>query len=409
MTNIEMFQDLLLSVHNIYFWEYRSDMKLTYTNDPDFSFWDQYFQQSFCHKILTSNINFPEKPFLISDQYDITWLIFYQESPPIFSFYLFGPMFSTAPMPEKLVQDFLDNGYPLSLRKTLTGLLEKIPVISVSNIMQFGVMWYYILTGQKCQAEDLTLFFYQEEQQKLLSERALPQNKITSQGNYAFQQIYLRMVEEGNLNYKSILGTYDLLGPPGQFVKDNPLRQIQDLSIATIALCSRAAMRGGLNPSVAYAVSDYYIAFTENCRSISEVYVCISSMLDDYIHRVHNTRKCLSQYSPLITGCISYILDHLMENITLSTLSAAMGYSEYYLSRCFKKEVGISIKNYIKTQRIQYAKIQLSSQTVNINHLSEQLHFVSPSYFSKCFKDETGMTPREFMKQTGPEKKIESD
>lgn len=399
MTNIEMFHDLLLSTHNIYFWKYNMEIKLEYTNYPDFEFWNQYFQRSFCYRVLSSHVSFSEKPFIISDQYDITWLILYKTTDSQVAFHLLGPLFSTTPMPENLVKDFLDNGYPLALRKTLLNLLNKIPVISVSNIMQYGTMWYYVMTGQKCQAEEIDILFYHELKQKDFTSKEASQDSITSYGNYAFEQLYLRLIEEGNLNYKSILGTYDLLGPVGQVSLGDPLRQIKNLGIATITLCSRAAMRGKLDPSIAYSLSNHYILSVESCKSVSEVYIYLDSMLDDYIRRVHNIRKYLSQYSPLTTDCISYISDHLTDAFTLNDLSCALGYSEYYLSRYFKKEVGISLKNYITKQRIQYAKTYLQSQKTNIGQLSEQLHFISPSYFSKCFKEETGMTPRQYIKQ----------
>lgn len=397
--SIDLFRDLLLATHNIYSWEYGMDMKIEYTNHPDFELWNQYFQRGFCYKVLTSRVDFAETPFLISDQYDITWLILHRTQDSCDMFHLLGPMFSTTPLPQNLVKDFLDNGYPLSLRKSLQKHLDEIPVISVSNILQYGIMWYYVMTGQTCQAEEISLLFYQDLQQKGHAAQELSQDNVTSYSNYAFAQFYLRLVEEGNLNYRSILGTYDLLGPAGQVSLGDPLRQMQNLCIATVTLCCHAAMRGGLNPSTSYALSDHYIQSTESCKSVSEVYSLLDSMLDDYIRRVHNVRKCLNQYSPLITDCISYISSHLTDAFALNDISSALGYSEYYLSRCFKKEVGISIKNYIKKQRIEYSKTILSARATTISQLSEQLHFVSPSYFVKCFKEETGMTPRQYMKQ----------
>ncbi len=398
-TNIAMLRDLFLATYNIYSWEYSAELKLKYTNYPNFEFWNQYFQRSFCYKVLTSHISFSEKPFLISDQYDLTWLILYHTADCHDAFHLLGPMFSTTPSPENLVKDFLNNGYPLSLRKMLQTLLQEIPVISVSNIMQYGTMWYYVITGQKCQAEEIMVLFYHELRQQKAAVSKLSQDNITSHSNYAFQQLYLQLVEDGNLDYKSILGTYDLLGPVGQVSLGDPVRQAKNLCIATTTLCCLSAIRGGLNPSVSYSMSDYYIQSTESCDSVSEVYSCLSAMLDDYIHRVHNTKKHLGRYSSLVTDCISYISSHLTDDITLNDLSGTLGYSEYYLSRCFKKEVGISIKNYIKKQRIQYAKRYLDSKTTNISKLSEQLHFISPSYFTKCFKEETGMTPRQYIQQ----------
>ena len=110
---------------------------------------------------------------------------------------------------------------------------------------------------------------------------------------------------------------------------------------------------------------------------------------------MHNASSADIQ-SPMIRNCIAYLDMHYKEKIDLEQLAHSLGYTKYYLSTCFKKELGISISEYLTKRRISYAKTLLETSYLDIQTISDDLNFSTPSHFSSVFKKYTGLTPRQY-------------
>lgn len=63
---------------------------------------------------------------------------------------------------------------------------------------------------------------------------------------------------------ESILEEY--AGELGVLNEEDGLRNVKNICIVVITLASRAAIRGGLSPELAFAISDVYISELERCR-----------------------------------------------------------------------------------------------------------------------------------------------
>ena len=84
-----------------------------------------------------------------------------------------------------------------------------------------------------------------------------------------------------------------------------------------------------------------------------------------------------------------------------------MGYTPYYFTRKFSKEMDMKVTDYIKQARIEYAQMELITTRKGIGEISDSLHFGSRNYFTKVFREITGMTPaayREKYRRGGEEK-----
>lgn len=67
-----------------------------------------------------------------------------------------------------------------------------------------------------------------------------------------------------------------------------------------------------------------------------------------------------------------------------------------HLSRTVKAQTGYSAVEWINRFVILEAKVLLRTSTLNIQQISEELHFPSQSFFGKYFKKATGMSPKDF-------------
>ena len=96
---------------------------------------------------------------------------------------------------------------------------------------------------------------------------------------------------------------------------------------------------------------------------------------------------------------LSFIKEHHTETLTSEDICKHFSCSRSYLSHLFKKNCGMSIREYINTLRIEDAKTLLVCSRLNITEISIVLGFGDSNYFSKIFKKAVGMSPGRYRKE----------
>ena len=91
-----------------------------------------------------------------------------------------------------------------------------------------------------------------------------------------------------------------------------------------------------------------------------------------------------------------YVDLHYSEDISRNSLSDIFYLDPDYASKLFKKETGISFKNYIINKRIEVAKNLLRTTDLPINTVADNVGYGNYSYFTRLFKKVTDMTPIEY-------------
>lgn len=113
------------------------------------------------------------------------------------------------------------------------------------------------------------------------------------------------------------------------------------------------------------------------------------------------TFKILNQtitgkYSKLIQNALTYIHSNYSANISLSDVSLHCNVSDAYLSKQFKKELSVTLIQYLTNHRINMAKHYLLNANSSLNEISVKCGFRSYNYFIKVFTDITEHTPSQF-------------
>lgn len=93
-----------------------------------------------------------------------------------------------------------------------------------------------------------------------------------------------------------------------------------------------------------------------------------------------------------------YLQDSYGEDVTLNQLAEIAGLSPHYLSRVFKADVGISLKQYQAQVRINRAKT-LISQGVSLQQVAADTGFVDQSHLTHHFKRFVQTTPGQYRRQ----------
>ena len=98
----------------------------------------------------------------------------------------------------------------------------------------------------------------------------------------------------------------------------------------------------------------------------------------------------------LVERSKAYIYDHISQEISRNDIASHVGLSPEYLSTFFKKETGKTLSEFIKAERIAFAKRLLKQTNLPISMISDNVGFDSLSYFSSVFRSVAGCTPREY-------------
>ncbi len=137
-----------------------------------------------------------------------------------------------------------------------------------------------------------------------------------------------------------------------------------------------------------------------NCHSIEEFQTSAGNLLHDFCLFVNEKKK--SSNTRLRDEINAYIHEQIANpGLGLDSIAEAFGLSPYYVSRFFRDQNNINLKDYMADLRMQKAKELLSSTMDNVTSIVETVGYISTSSFSRKFKAATGMTPGEYREAHG--------
>ncbi len=180
----------------------------------------------------------------------------------------------------------------------------------------------------------------------------------------------------------------------------------KNVSVASITLCTRAAIEGGLPPAAAYRISDFYIQKCDGARDISEILQYRNRAVTELTGHVRELKgkKRTSNYT---NRCKDYVNKHYREKIYLDDMAETFGISTTYLSKVFRKDTGICLRDYITEVRVDRAANLLLYSEEEIPAIAAYVNFPSQSYFGRVFKKYKNMTPRQYREALKPIEFIE--
>lgn len=189
------------------------------------------------------------------------------------------------------------------------------------------------------------------------------------------------------------------LGSSGAgMLSDDPLRNLKYHFIITIALITRFCVEGGMEMETAYTLSDLYILKVDKCIRECDIHYLHREAVLDFTDQMNKVARG-DIYSKPIIMTMDYIYDHLHSKIYEEEIAEYVSLSTSYLSRLFKKEVGVTISAYIAIKRVETAQNMLRYSDFSPLDIGNYLAFSSHSHFISTFRKYTGMTPNEFRKR----------
>lgn len=109
-------------------------------------------------------------------------------------------------------------------------------------------------------------------------------------------------------------------------------------------------------------------------------------------------RQYHSNDQGLLYKMFRFVEEYFVGDCSLANLSKMTGYNYSYLSRYFKKSIGISFNSYVTHYRLSYACYLMSNTDLPIINCAYDSGFLSLRSFNRCFKENFEITPTQYRK-----------
>lgn len=379
---------LICSNYSLSLWSYSADFELLGTTAT----WDLISVSDFIPAISAHLASGSFSPLILETNVGMLWIIgFARKNRKTETIHFLGPAVTGKDTPDLLRQKL--ETYELSVRthSIVSRMIAATPLIPNGMLVNYAVMLHYTLNDETLPLSDVS-FFVQDRKVVTPSRETY---SVAAESLWKKEQKLCQMFEKGEYSAVSaIMSLLSVSSGTGSDLKDT-VRKDKNNALILLTLCSRSCIRGGLHPSAAFDLHEYYASLLEECRTTGEVIRFCKDMVSDFMLQVQRARANAS-VSPTIQNICYYIQKHLTEPLSMEDLAKLTGYTEYYFSHKFQKETGFTVKEYILNEKISRAKLLLTDCSRSVQEISDTLGFCNRSYFSTCFVKKTGMSPSQY-------------
>ncbi len=416
--DLNLFMGMIYNAYRLPMWCFSMKKELFYTSCPNENEMNMLLNAGGCLDYAVAPERNMDKPLYLSDSIGLIWIADYiwNNGKPML-LVMIGPVFSSESSFNMILESLRRMDYSIPLRNSLIQKLRLLPVLSVHMLNQYASMLHYLITGEpqpefECEYQadfsekSIKYGAYNYEDDNDFKEKDEALNQFNSWTQMAENEI-MQAIRSGNVNFKMLNSkTKNIMSKVDHYEAKNINRDEKNTVIIFFALCSRAAMDGGLSPKTARQMQVDYIGKAENTRTTTELAQLVRIALHDFINKVHDC-KVNSGISKPVQDVCDYVQRNLTHTLELSEIAKEIGYAEYYLTKKFRKEMGMRLTDYINNSKIEMAKVLLLTTTKSIQEISDQMNFGTRNYFSKVFQAKVGMSPADYRKRSLNEERSE--
>lgn len=248
-------------------WCLRPDGHFFATTSPNESDFFSFLKLSGCLDYACSIPGGCSIPTLLSDSTGMVWMaehMYREEGIPVL-LVLFGPVFLSNTSVQSIEKSLHEKQISVSGRLKMIRLMEKVPVIPMFTLEQFGMMLHYALTEKTIAHGDIRI----QTSENSFTASSLASEKPNIERLHTKEELILQALTDGNpklcnlINNSIELG-YEFLSSTGDSLRDG-----KNTAIVFCALCCRAAVSGGIPLKIAQDTQRTYINRMEACSTIT--------------------------------------------------------------------------------------------------------------------------------------------
>ena len=401
-------------------WCFDKAGNLLYSTCPNEKEFLNFLRLSECMDYLYSREEGWERPVILNDSLGLIWIgeYTYKQGKPELVIVM-GPIFLSHTSMKSIENALTELESSVFVRRQMMRILEHVPVVQMPMMGQYALMLHYIIRDEKIATGDL---YYQNEERVgpsfgnmcqssyemagILGNTSVVENCVAADRERSTEELLMKGIREGNSEFivglsKKTEETYGLVSDTGDILRDS-----KNTLIVFNALCSRAAIEGGLPAETAKEIERRRTREIELSDSVTVLTKLNHELVNEYTMRVRECRSNPQISSEIQTAC-DYIRVNVLKELSVDEIAENAGYTTYYFTKKFHKETGVRVTDYIKSVRVEYARILLITTNKKIQEISDSLHFGTRNYFSKVFQEAVGISPTEYREQMEKGKKDE--
>lgn len=175
--------------------------------------------------------------------------------------------------------------------------------------------------------------------------------------------------------------------------------QIQIIpGIDLFSRCMEALALNGVGTETALLVDNL---MEENLYKIMETKSVLFSVISQFLKKAEQITGGMENYRGFERQhkVISYLEKKLAADLKVSEIAEMLGQSYFSLSRNFKSDTGIGLKEYMEILLMNRGRRMLLMTDMRIGEIAESLGFADTYYFSKFFHKYEKLSPREYRKR----------
>lgn len=100
-----------------------------------------------------------------------------------------------------------------------------------------------------------------------------------------------------------------------------------------------------------------------------------------------------------VEQAVMYVQQHIDQNLSCQDIADAVHLNSSHLTRLFKKEKGITLNDFITSEKMRVAASLLKVTKIPVSMIAIKVGYTSFSYFSQVFRKSTGLSPLEYRQQ----------
>lgn len=154
---------------------------------------------------------------------------------------------------------------------------------------------------------------------------------------------------------------------------------------------------------------DVALSFPIDPSALEEKYYAVPLLDDSKIDSIINIATMLTKYimfenmvrsrqKQSAAAIADYVEENLNRRITAQMISSSVHLSVAGIYKCIRHSFDCTLSEYVCSRRIERARVLLEERDISIEQIADAVGFSDPAYFSRCFKKALGISPREYRK-----------
>jgi two-component system response regulator YesN len=308
-----------------------------------------------------------------------------------------GPFISKAYHPRLISEMSQKERLPLVMQRQLQQCYNTLTMVDEAKQHAISHLLINVFTPGMTQPQGIEVALPSSEGTAVKFKYELEQDRELIERRYESENKALHAIATGDPQLlKKVMEERKGLSFPNR-VPNTPVRSLKNLSFSANTLYRKAAESAGVHPLYLDSISGKFAIQIEQAQSIAELTSLHEEMPQVYCSAVRELS--VAALSSIVKEAVTYIRFNIDQPLSLNCIADTLGVHPSHLSRTFKKELGVTLTEYINKLRIEEAKYLLDHGDTSVLETALNVGYSDPNYFTKVFHKLEHVTPHDYRKR----------